>query len=175
MIANDSGLDFERIRQGLALDYPRAADLPSAGFAAGPCLLKDAMQLAAYNNNNFALGHAAMLVNEGLPLYIVSELEKRYRLAEMTVGVLGMAFKAESDDIRSSLSYKVRRLLRIKARNVLCTDPYVRDDSELVALDTVLKQSDLLLLGAPHRQYAEIQTTLPVVDIWNLRGRGVRV
>ena len=30
------------------------------------------MQLAAFNNNNFMLGHAAMMVNEGLPLYLVT-------------------------------------------------------------------------------------------------------
>ena len=76
MMANDRGLDFERIRQGIALDYPRAADLPGAGFAAGPCLLKDTMQLAAFSDNTFALGHSAMLVNEGLPLYLVSRLEE---------------------------------------------------------------------------------------------------
>jgi UDP-N-acetyl-D-mannosaminuronic acid dehydrogenase len=57
MMANDRGLDFERIRQGLTEDYPRAADMPAAGFAAGPCLFKDTMQLAAFNHNNFALGH----------------------------------------------------------------------------------------------------------------------
>ena len=45
---------------------------PGAGFAAGPCLLKDTMQLAAFSDNTFALGHSAMLVNEGLPLYLVS-------------------------------------------------------------------------------------------------------
>ena len=74
MMANDRGLDFERIRQALILDYPRAADMPGAGFAAGPCLFKDTMQLAAFNNNNFLLGHAAMLINEGLPLYVVHRL-----------------------------------------------------------------------------------------------------
>ena len=79
MMATDFGLDYERIRHGRRLDYPRAADLPGAGFAAGPCLLKDTMQLAAFNNNNFVLGHAAMMVNEGLPLYMVSRLEKATR------------------------------------------------------------------------------------------------
>ena len=103
MMANDRGLDFERIRQGLIMDYPRAADMPGAGCAAGPCLFKDTMQLAAFNNNNFALGHTAMTINEGLPLYLVARLEQRFNLAGMTVGILGMAFKGGSDDIRSSL------------------------------------------------------------------------
>jgi UDP-N-acetyl-D-mannosaminuronic acid dehydrogenase len=138
MIANSQGLDYERIRAALAQDYPRAADLPRAGFTAGPCLFKDTMQLAAFNDNQFWLGHAAMLVNEGLPLYVVSQLERRFDLLSMTVGILGMAFKAGSDDIRSSLSYKLRRILSFRARRVLCTDPYATDEPGLLPLDKVL-------------------------------------
>ena len=174
MMANDFGLDFERIRAGLSRGYPRAADIPRAGFAAGPCLLKDTMQLASFNNNQFVLGHSAMLVNEGLPLYVVSRLEREHDLSEMTVGILGMAFKAESDDIRSSLSYKLRRILRFKAKRVLCTDPYVHDDDSLVSLEQTLEESDLLIVGAPHRAYAHIGGDR-VVDIWGLLGKGVRV
>ena len=175
MIANDYGVDFERLRAALAFDYPRAADLPGAGFAAGPCLFKDTMQLAAFNNNNFVLGHAGMAVNEGLPLYMVARLEKRHDLRSLTVGILGMAFKAESDDIRSSLSYKLKRILQFKAGDVLCTDPHVTVDPDLVALDEVLERADLLIIGTPHEAYAGIEPRQPVVDIWNLLGRGVLV
>lgn len=172
MIANDFGLDYSKIRDALAQNYPRAQDLPGAGLAAGPCLLKDTMQLAAFNNNQFTLGHSAMLINEGLPLYTVAKLEERFKLSQLTVGILGMAFKAESDDIRSSLSYRLKRILAFKAKRVLCTDPYVTIDPDLTPLEEVLRGSDLLVIGAPHRQYREIQTTLPVVDLTNLRGQG---
>jgi UDP-N-acetyl-D-mannosaminuronic acid dehydrogenase len=175
MMANDFGLDYERIRRGVTQNYPRAADLPAAGFAAGPCLLKDTMQLAAFNNNNFMLGHAAMMVNEGLPLYLVDRLSRRYDLSTMTIGILGMAFKGESDDARSSLAYKLKRILRFKAADVLCTDPYVKTDPALVDLEDVLDRADLLVIGAPHRRYGELSTTKPVVDIWGVRGQGVRV
>ncbi len=174
-MANDFGLDYERIRQALTYNYPRAADLPAAGFAAGPCLLKDTMQLAAFNNNNFVLGHAAMMVNEGLPLYVVDRMARRYDLAAMTVGILGMAFKGDSDDTRSSLAYKLKRILRFKAEAVLTTDPYVKTDKDLLPLEEVVGRSDLLVIGAPHRAYATLATDKPVVDIWGLRGNGARV
>jgi UDP-N-acetyl-D-mannosaminuronic acid dehydrogenase len=175
MMANDRGLDFERIRQGLAMDYPRAADMPGAGFAAGPCLFKDTMQLAAYNNNNFTLGHTAMAINEGLPLYLVARIEQRFDLGSMTVGVLGMAFKGGSDDIRSSLAYKLKRLLAFKADRVLCTDPYVTTDPDLLPLADVLDQADLLIIAAPHPEYTGLETAKPVADVWNVLGKGVVV
>lgn len=170
MIATDFGADYDAIREAMTKDYPRAADIPGPGLAAGPCLLKDTMQLAAFNNNNFMLGHASMMVNEGLPKYLVDQIEKEHDLSGMTVGLLGMAFKAESDDIRSSLSYKLKRLLKIKAARVLCTDPYVTVDEDITPLDEVLAHANLLVVGAPHGAYAGLVPRVPYVDIWNVLG-----
>jgi UDP-N-acetyl-D-mannosaminuronic acid dehydrogenase len=174
MMANDAGLDFARIRHAITFDYPRATDLPMPGFAAGPCLLKDTMQLAAFNKNNFVLGHAAMLINEGLPLYLISKLENRYDLSTMTVGILGMAFKGGSDDSRESLAYKLRKILLLKARETLCTDPHVVDD-RLTPLPTVLDRADLLIIASPHREYADLRTDAPLIDMWGLTNQGVQI
>jgi UDP-N-acetyl-D-mannosaminuronic acid dehydrogenase len=176
MIADQAGVDYTNVLRAIREDYPRAQDLPGPGFAAGPCLFKDAMQLAAFTSDHFPMGQAAMQVNEGLPAYIVSALERRYGgLKGKTIGILGMAFKAESDDTRASLSYKLRKLLSWSGARVLGTDPYV-DDSRLVSLECVLEESDVLVLGAPHKQYRGLQIGgKDVVDVWGALGEGIRL
>ncbi len=176
MIADQAGIDYTNVLHAIREDYPRAADLPGPGFAAGPCLFKDTMQLAAFTADHFPLGQAAMQVNEGLPAYIVSALDRRYGgLHGKTVGILGMAFKSESDDTRASLSYKLRKLLSWSGARVLATDPYVQDD-RLVTLDRVLKESDVLILGAPHKAYRSLAVGgKDVVDVWGAMGEGIRL
>lgn len=172
MMANDSGVNFENVRSAIRYEYPRAADFPAAGFTAGPCLFKDTMQLAAFSNNTFALGNSAMMINEGLPLYVVERISQKYELSTLNVGILGMAFKGESDDNRSSLAYKLKRILKFKSRGVLTCDPYVKNDDELVSEEQVVAESDLLVIAAPHLRYKELNTDKPIIDIWNLRGNG---
>jgi UDP-N-acetyl-D-mannosaminuronic acid dehydrogenase len=176
MIAHEAGVDYTNVLRAIRENYPRAQDLPSPGFAAGPCLFKDAMQLAAFTSDHFPLGQAAMQVNEGLPAYVVSALQRRYGgLEGKTVGILGMAFKAESDDTRASLSYKLRKLLSWAGANVLCSDPYVTDD-RLVSADRVVADSDVIVLGAPHKAYRALEIGgKDVVDIWGAMGEGIRL
>jgi UDP-N-acetyl-D-mannosaminuronic acid dehydrogenase len=167
MIASSAGVDYHRVLEGLKTNYPRAKGMPSAGFSAGPCLVKDTMQLAAFSQNQFPLGNAAMLVNEGLVLYLVEEMKRKYPLSDMTVGLLGMAFKADCDDTRSSLSYKLKKLLKLVAADVLTTDPHVRTDPELLPVEEVIKRSDLLVLCTPHTDYRQLdRRNKPMIDVW---------
>jgi UDP-N-acetyl-D-mannosaminuronic acid dehydrogenase len=167
MIAKSAGADYKSIMRAMTHQYPRARTLPGPGFAAGPCLFKDTMQLAAFARNQFNIGHAAMQVNEGMALQLVDDLKRRYDMANTTVGLLGMAFKAEIDDTRASLSYKLKHTLQSCARNVLTTDPFVTTDPSIQPLDRVVAASDLLILCTPHSAYADADFAgKPVVDIW---------
>ena len=173
MIASAANVDYYRILEGMKRDYPRSRDFPRAGFTAGPCLFKDTMQLASFYRNQFGLGFDAMLVNEGLPQFIVDRLDATHPLEEKTVGLLGMAFKAESDDPRFSLSYKLKKILAIRAKSVLTTDPYVQGDPALLPLEEVVRRSDILILCAPHRAYRNLELRRKIiVDVWNFWGRG---
>ena len=167
MIAKSAGADYQAITQAMKHNYPRLKTLPRPGFAAGPCLFKDTMQLAAFARNQFGLGQAAMQVNEGLVLQLVDDLRRSYDISNMTLGLLGMAFKAEIDDTRASLSYKLKRTLQMFAREVLTTDPFVTTDPALLPFDVVVDRSDMLILCTPHSAYADAALDgKPVVDVW---------
>ena len=175
-IANDYDVDFYKIHNAMTYNYPRCKDFPRPGFAAGPCLFKDTMQLGAFSDNDFNLGHTAMLINEGLPNYVCKTLRKQYDLSKLTVGILGMAFKAESDDIRESLSYKLKKIFDFEAKEVLCSDPYVKDD-RFVSEEELITRSDIIIIATPHKLYKEL--TIPsdkkAVDIWNILGNGGKI
>lgn len=169
LIAKAAGVDYHRVLQAMKHNYPRLKSIPRPGFAAGPCLVKDTMQLSASASNQFGLGHAALLINEGLVLRVVEDIKRRFDLSKTKVGLLGMAFKAESDDIRASLSYKFKKVLMSQAKAVLTTDPFVSlgIDPDLKPLETVIAGSDLMILCAPHAVYKSTDFEgKPVFDVW---------
>ncbi len=175
LVAKSAGVDYQRVMSAMKHNYPRLKSMPRPGFAAGPCLVKDTMQLSAFARNQFGIGHAALLINEGLALHVVDDLKRRYDLPNTTVGLLGMAFKAESDDTRASLSYKFKNVLIGQARAVLTTDPFVTTDPDLKPLDEVIAKSDIFILCAPHAAYKQADFKgKPVFDVWGeLKGANV--
>jgi UDP-N-acetyl-D-mannosaminuronic acid dehydrogenase len=175
LIAKSAGVDYQNVLAAMKHNYPRAKSIPRPGFAAGPCLVKDTMQLSAFASNRFGLGHAALLINEGLVLHVIDDIKRRCDLANTTIGLLGMAFKGESDDVRASLSYKFKNMLSGQARAVLTTDPFVTTDPELMPLAALIEQSDLMILCAPHAAYRDADFKgKPVFDVWgHLEGANV--
>ena len=165
-MVTSAGLDYNNILEGAKQDYPRLRDLPRPGFAGGPCLYKDTLQLCAFTEGRFGLGQAAIQANEGLPAFIVDQLEKKHDLKTKTVGLLGMAFKANSDDARTSLSYKLKKILTFKAKAVLTTDPLVQDKT-LLPIDKVIDDADIIIVCVPHDAYSNLDMRgKEVVNVW---------
>ena len=129
---------------------------------------------AAATDNTFALGHAAMLINEGLPSFIVETLRRdpRVDFATMPVGVLGMAFKADVDDVRDSLSFKLAKLLRFHGALVRCSDEFVQDDS-FVSKEELLATCPIVIVAVPHSAYRRlgVPADTVLVDVWSVTER----
>ena len=169
MISHKLGVDYNKVRAAMVEGYGRAGDLPTAGLTEGPCLLKDTMQLAAFDSNQFLLGHSAMMINEGLPNFVIDDLRKRHDLSKKTIGILGMAFKAEIDDIRDSLAFKIAKILKFHGAKVLCSDEYAKIPN-LVSKEEILKSCDIIIIGVPHSAYKGlvVPPNAEVVDLWGI-------
>ncbi len=169
LISKSQGLDFFKIRNIMRDNYSRNIDIPSAGFTAGPCLLKDTMQLSSFNNHKFPLFRSAMSINESLPQFIINKLNEKYNLKKKTVGILGLSFKAENDDIRDSLSIKLLKKLKSKKIKTLQSDEYYKNE-ENIDKNTLIRKSDIIIIGTPHKAYKnlKIKKKKVLVDIWGL-------
>ncbi len=155
MIAESYGCDYNRVHHAMTEGYERNKFLPKAGFAAGPCLLKDTIQLFSFYGNQFFLGQAAMNINEGYPAFIVERLFRDEELHQQTVGILGMAFKADVDDTRDSLSFRLKKILEFRGAKVLCSDAYCHHDAWYSA-EEVIANADTIIVAVPHKPYAKL-------------------
>ncbi len=169
MMATQAGLDYSKIVSSMKRGYPRLSDFPTAGFVGGPCLIKDTKQLISIGQGKFQIGVEAMRVNHRMPQFIVERMEAEFDLSRMVVGLLGMAFKAESEDTRTSVSYDLKEMLSSKVQKIMCTDPFVQDDESLFSLNRVLEESDVLIICTPHKLYKDIVAKdKKVIDIWGV-------
>jgi UDP-N-acetyl-D-mannosaminuronic acid dehydrogenase len=171
MLAERNGVDFFRVWQAIRTDYPRAASYRAPGLTAGPCLFKDTMQLASWGRQDFDLGHAAMHVNEGLADFAVDAAERALggSVRGRTVALLGLAFKADCDDTRTSLSFRIKKGLEFRGATVLAHDPYV---AGAPSLDSVIAKAELVVIGTPHREYRALDFgKKPLVDVWGMKRR----
>jgi UDP-N-acetyl-D-mannosaminuronic acid dehydrogenase len=163
MIAEANGADYHHIYTLMTEDYPRNKHLPRPMFAAGPCLRKDTMQVAAFSRKQFTLGAAAMFINESMPNHVLEAaiacVGGRREAMQKTLGILGMTFKPESDDPRESLSFKLRKLGEMFFGRVFCHDPHLVDRS-LSSLPQVLNEADVIVLAMPHAAYRSLDRAM---------------
>ncbi len=168
-ICEDLDINFNLIRKNMIEGYERNKNIPKQGFTAGPCLLKDTMQLASYCKNNFQLGYAAMHVNENLPINLIKNIKN---LNKQKIGILGLAFKAETDDTRDSLSIKLVDYLKKRKIKFFTNDPYVKSKYNEEIKD-LIKKSNIIIIATPHKVYKKIKipNNKTLIDIWNITNK----
>jgi len=157
--------------------YPRGG-IPSCGYAAGPCLSKDGFFLTQSLPTPELL-LTAWRLNESLPLYFVEQVEKVRPISSPVV--LGLAFKADSDDPRNSLGLKLMGLLRMRGLDPVAHDPLVAVPGSTSDLPGALRGAREVFVAVPHKEYRALtwdelgRLAAPgavIADPWLVWGQG---
>jgi len=155
----------------VANDSYARSNIPKPGFSGGPCLGKDGFLLD--NNTTFtSIVSVAWKLNEAIPQHVVHSLTKeKGSLCGKKIAVLGLAFKANSDDIRMSPSAKLVETLRTYEAEVLVHDPHVKGT---LPLERVLEDPDIVILATNHSLFKDLAPSIEesgceiVYDVWGM-------
>ena len=156
-------------------DYPRGG-MAMPGLTAGTCLRKD---FAFSEERSPAPGMllAVHRVNETVPRFLVEGIKRRVggSLRGRKVAVLGLAFKAGTDDERDSLAHKLVRLLERGLADVAVHDPHVQTPTS--TFDEAVEDADVVVLATNHPEFctpdalrrirSQARADVLVVDPWN--------
>jgi len=158
MICENLGLNFMKLRKNMIEGYQRNSNIPTAGFAAGPCLYKDTIQLSSFLKKSFTLGQVSTKINQGLPYFIYKKLLNKFKknLKKKKIGILGITFKADIDDTRDSLAKELFNLLKRKKLKVIFSDQYDLILKNNINKNKLITKSDIIIVGAPHKAYKKI-------------------
>lgn len=168
-ISLKNNLNFNNILKSMKDNYPRNFNIPSAGFAAGPCLEKDTLQIEKVFKADFKIGRSAFEVNHFMPNEIIKYLKKNYNLKNMNVGILGTAFKGNIDDERDSLSIDLSKKIKKYCKCLFLSDYFV-NNKNYISTNALIKNCDIIIIGAPHKKYIKLKISPRkfVLDMWGI-------
>ncbi len=142
-------------------DYPRGG-IAQPGLTAGTCLRKD---FTFSEERSAAPGMllAVSRVNESVPLFLLEGAKRRMgTLANRKVAVLGLAFKADTDDERDSLAHKLIRLLERELADVFVHDPHVATPT--LSLEEALADAELVVVASNHSEFCDPRTLTVIAE-----------
>lgn len=151
-------------------NYDRC-NIPIPGFVGGPCLSKDGTFLD--NNTTFSsIISAAWKLNESIPQHITNNIKNTVgNLVEKKIGVLGISFKAGSDDTRNSPSLKLVEILKSLGADVIVHDPYVKGTE---SLSNLLQSVEILIFATNHKEFRNLAEEVNhskcriIYDVWSM-------
>jgi UDP-N-acetyl-D-mannosaminuronic acid dehydrogenase len=145
----------------LANRHPRVNILQPGPGVGGHCIAVDPWFIVSSAPEESRLIRTAREVNDSKPQWVIEKVRaKAQRFKDPVIGCLGLAFKANIDDLRESPSMDiVEHLLKSGIGKVMACEPNVAKDKlpfPLYDLKEVLKEADILLLLVDHDEFKDI-------------------
>ncbi|MDQ2070128.1 UDP-N-acetyl-D-mannosamine dehydrogenase [Natronospira bacteriovora] len=187
LVCEQHGIDpWELIE--LANRHPRVDILQPGVGVGGHCIAVDPWFLIASAPELARLMTTAREVNEYKPVFVAQQVMQALPDGEVTVACLGLAFKPNVEDLRSSPAVQVVQLLAEHSRlTVLAVEPHVNalppeladcSNVRLVSLDDALEQADLSVALVAHTALQEdlngrrldLARMIDVVNLLGLNG-----
>ncbi len=167
MLSEQKNFNFNKVYNAMTKNYPRNNDLPKQGFAGGPCLPKDSIQLWNSCKKYSKLAYNSYIINQSMPKFIVNKLNKSIKIKNQKIGVLGTTFKGGIDDERDSLSLDLIKYLKRKKAKVFFYDPNIVSKKHS-NLNFIINNCKIIFIGTPHPEFKKINfKNKKVIDCWN--------
>jgi UDP-N-acetyl-D-mannosaminuronic acid dehydrogenase len=173
ILAGNYNRDIYKVVDLVNRDYKRGG-LAVPGLTGGPCLFKDGFFLI--NDVPFAdLIATSWKINESIPLFLINKIKQRRKLKGKKAVILGLAFKAEIDDTRESLAFKVKKAFERERAKVFLHDPYVPGYKS--NLKELLSDADFIFIATNHNYYKKldfskikkiVNKNCVICDVWNI-------
>lgn len=174
VICDKLGIDvFELIK--LANKHPRVNILTPGAGVGGHCLAVDPWFIVEKFPKEANVIREARLINDFKPRFIVNKIDEILKgNKELTIGVLGLAYKPDIDDLRESPAMEIAEILRDKGYKVVACEPNVDskevNNFELYSFDEILEKADYLVLAQGHKEFKEKIEVLKVKKIYDCLG-----
>jgi len=179
-ISHSFGVDIYDLFKIMNTGYERNKGLLIPGFSSGTCLRKDFGMINEYFPQTDIILQAYK-INEYVPMEIF-KLIKNNLASNTTIGILGYTFKANTDDTRDSLIPKLIRYIdRGVPKAILVNDPnlselvndtYNNYNFQNISIDTIITNSDIIIIAMNHKEYYNIDISKLknkiVVDVWGI-------
>ncbi|AXK46196.1 UDP-N-acetyl-D-mannosamine dehydrogenase [Brachybacterium saurashtrense] len=167
LIADRQGIDVWELIE-LANHHPRVNILQPGPGVGGHCIAVDPWFIVSADREQSHLIRTAREVNDAKPEAVLQKvLAKADKLKNPVVAALGIAFKADIDDLRESPSKDIAVALsdRLEHGTVLVTEPNIdalpgefadKDNVELTDLEDAIQRADIVLLLVDHAPFKDV-------------------
>jgi UDP-N-acetyl-D-mannosaminuronic acid dehydrogenase len=147
----------------LANRHPRVNILQPGPGVGGHCIAVDPWFIIDRAGDKAKLIRAAREVNDAKPKWVIEKvLKKAQKFKRPTIACLGLAFKADVDDLRESPALNIaRELKQHDVADLIVCEPNIQShkEFELASLNDAIERADIVLILVDHKPFRSLTSS----------------